>query len=127
MKAASDPKLKASRILVATLNVAAAVSAGGRKGSDKYAPPKELRVEGLKPPETVDEAVLTGVMLLTGWAGRHRGQGSSEWPEKLQGWLDDWQNDFRRSDAGDEAAGFQRLAELLGTISQAIYTSSVPQ
>jgi hypothetical protein len=119
--------MKAARIVVATLNVVTAVSAGGRKGSDRYAPPKELRVEGLKRPETVNEAVSTGVMLLADWAGRQRGPGSSEWPEKLQGWLDDWQNEFRHSDAGDEAAGFQRLAELLGNISQAIYTSSARQ
>jgi hypothetical protein len=119
--------MKATRILVATLNVATAVSAGKRCGSDRYAPPKDLRVEGLKRPETVDEAVSTGVMLLADWAGRQRGPGSSEWPEKLQGWLDDWDNDFRRSDSGDEAAGFRRLAELLGNISQAIHASSVLQ
>lgn len=127
MKAAPDPKLKASRILVATLNVATAVSAGGRKGGDRYAAPKELRVEGLRRPETVDEAVSAGVMLLADWATRQRSPESSEWPEKLQGWLDDWEHNFRGSDAGDEAAGFQRLAELLGQISQAIYSSSVLQ
>lgn len=127
MKAAPDPNLNVARILMATLNVATAVSVGGRKGRDRYAPPKVLRVEGSRRPETVDEAVSTGVMLLADWAGRQRGPGSSEWPEKLQGWLDDWESDFRRSDAGDEAAGFQRLVELLGNISQAIYTSSVLQ
>jgi hypothetical protein len=113
--------MNAVRILMATLNVATAVTAGGRKGRDRYAPPKELRVEGLKRPETVDEAVSTGVMLLTEWAERQPGPGSSEWPGELKGWLDDWENDFLCSDAGDEAAGFQRLAELLGNISQAIY------
>lgn len=64
-------------------------------------------------------------MLLADWAGHQKGLGASEWPEKLQGWLDDWEDDFVRSDAGDEAAGFQRLVELLSNISRAIDASSV--
>jgi hypothetical protein len=119
--------MKADRVLVATLNIATVVSTGERKGSDGYAPPKELRIEGARRPSTVDEAVSAGVMLLADWAGRQRGPGSTEWPEKLQGWLDDWENDFRRSDDGDEAAGFQRLAELLNNMSRAIHTSGTLQ
>jgi len=117
--------MRANRILIATLNAAVTVSAGDRKGSDRYMPPKVLCVEGLKRPETVDEAVSAGVMLLADWAGNQKGPGSSEWPERLQGWLDDWENDFRRSDSGDEVAGFQRLVELLGNISRAFDASSV--
>ena len=119
--------MKANRILVATLNAATAVSAGERRGSDRYAPPKVLCLEGVRRPETVDETVSAGVMLLADWAGHQRGPGSSEWPEQLQGWLDDWENDFLSSDAGDEAAGFRRLIELLGDISQAIGASSAFQ
>ena len=119
--------MKANRILAATLNVATAVTVGERKGRDQYAPPKVLCLEGERHPETVDEAVSAGVMLLADWASHQKGPGSCEWPEKLQGWLDDWEDDFRRSDAGDEAAGFQRLVELLGTISRAIDASAVLQ
>lgn len=119
--------MKANRILVATLNVAAAVSAGDRRGSDRYAPPKVLRLEGVRRPKTVDETVSAGVMLLADWAEHQGGPGSSEWPEQLQGWLDDWENDFRNSDAGDEAAGYRRLVELLNNISRAIDASSVLQ
>ena len=116
------------RILVATLNIATAVSAGERKGRDRYAPPSALRIEGeRRQPETVDETVSAGVMMLAQWAGRQKGPESAEWPEKLQGWLDDWEDDFRRSDAGDEAAGFRRLVGLLGAMSQAIGVSSVLQ
>jgi hypothetical protein len=119
--------MNANRILVATLNVATAVSAGDRKGTDRYAPPKVLCLEGVRRPETVDAVVIAGVTLLACWAGHQKGPGASEWPEKLQDWLDDWQNDFRSSDAGDEAAGFQRLVEILGNISQAIDASVVLQ
>lgn len=119
--------MKAKRILVATLNAATAVSAGERRGSDRYAPPKVLCLEGVRRPETVDETVSAGVMLLADWAGHHRSPRSSEWPEQLQDWLDDWENDFLSSDAGDEAAGFRRLIELLGDISQAIGASSAFQ
>jgi hypothetical protein len=119
--------MKANRILVATLNAATAVSAGERRGSDKYAPPKVLCLDGVKRPETVDETVSAGVTLLADWAGHQTGLGSSEWPEKLQHWLDDWENDFRSSDAGDEAAGYQRLVELLNKISRAIGAPSVLQ
>ena len=66
-------------------------------------------------------------MLLAEWASHQKGPRSSEWPQKLQGWLDDWEDDFLSSDAGDEAAGFQRLVELLGNISRAIDASSVLQ
>jgi hypothetical protein len=86
-----------------------------------------LCLEGVRRPETVDETVSAGVMLLADWVGHQSGPGSSEWPEKLQGWLDDWENDFRSSDAGDEAAGYQRLVELLNNISRAIDASSVLQ
>jgi hypothetical protein len=119
--------MKANKILVATLNAAAVVIAGERRGSDKYAPPKVLCLEGVRRPETVDETVGAGVMLLAAWAGHQKGPGSSEWPQKLQGWLDDWESDFRNSDAGDEAAGYQRLVELLNNISRAIDASSMLQ
>ena len=119
--------MKADRVLAAILNVASLVATGERKGADGYAPPRELRVEGTRRPETVDQAVCTGVSLLANWAGRQRGQGASEWPEKLEGWLDDWEDDFRRSDAGDEADGFRRLAELLGNLSRAIHASGTLQ
>jgi hypothetical protein len=115
--------MKAARILVATLNAASVVSAGERRGSDPYAPPTDLRIEGLRRPETVDEAVSAGVILLAEWAGQQSSPASSEWPSKLYGWLDDLENDFRGSDAGDEAAGFQRLVELLSNLSQAIDAS----
>jgi hypothetical protein len=108
--------MKAARILAATLNVATAVSAGERTGSDGYAAPKDLRIDGVRRPATVDEAVSTGVKLLSEWATHQGGSGSPEWSEKLQRWLEDWENAFRRSDAGDEAAGFQRLVELLGSL-----------
>jgi hypothetical protein len=111
--------MKAARILVATLNVATAVSAGERTGSDRYAAPKDLSVAGMKRPETVNEAVSAGVLLLSDWAA-HESGGSSEWFEKLQGWLEDWKSAFRRSDAGDEAAGFQRLVELLGSMTPTV-------
>jgi hypothetical protein len=116
--------VKANRILVATLNAATAVTAGERRGSDRYAPPKVLCLEGMRRPETVEETVRAGVILLADWAGGQKGSGSSEWPERLHGWLDDWENDFRISDAGNEAAGFQRLIELLGNISRTINASS---
>jgi hypothetical protein len=119
--------MRAERILVATLNVASLVGTGERKGGDGYAPPRELRLEGARRPETVDEAVITGVSLLADWAGRQRVPDSFEWPEKLQGWLDDWEDDFRRSDGGDEAAGFRRLAELLDNMSRAIHASGTLQ
>jgi hypothetical protein len=117
--------MKAARILVATLNVATAVSAGERTGRDSYAAPKDLRIDGLRRPETVDEAVSAGVRLLSDWARRQSCSEASEWSEKLQRWLEDWENAFRRSDAGDEAAGFQRLVELLGSLSRSFNTSSV--
>src|SRR5262249_37432152 len=119
--------MRANRILIATLTAATAVSAGDRKGSDRYAPPKVLCLEGVRRPETVDEAVSAGVMLLADWAGHQKGPGSTEWPEKLQGWLDDWESDFHLSDAGDEVAGFRRLVEILGNISRAFDASSVLQ
>jgi hypothetical protein len=117
--------MKAARILVATLNVATAVSAGERTGTDGYAVPKDLRIDGLRRPETVDEAVSSGVRLLSDWATHQSGSEASEWSEKLQHWLEDWENAFRRSDAGDEAAGFQRLVELLGALSTSFDGQSV--
>jgi hypothetical protein len=117
--------MKPDRVLVATLNVATLVSTGERRGSDSYAPPKVLQVEDAARPKTVNEAVSLGVTLLAHWAKGQRG--STEWPARLQVWLDDWQNDFRRSDAGDEAAGFRRLAELLGNMSRAIHASGALQ
>jgi hypothetical protein len=119
-RANGGQKVKVNRILVATLNAATVVSAGERKGSDRYAPPKVLCREGRRRPETVGETVSAGVMLLADWAGRQKVLPSSEWPERLHGWLDDWENDFRISDAGDVAAGYQRLIELLADISRAI-------
>jgi hypothetical protein len=109
--------VKAARILVATLNVATAVTAGERTGNDRYAAPKDLRLDGGTRPETVGEAVSAGVTLLTDWARHQSSPGASEWSERLQGWLEDWRSDFHRSDAGDEVAGFQRLVELLGSMS----------
>jgi hypothetical protein len=113
-------------LIVATRALAAAVADGKRRGEDRFSSARALIIDGVRP-RTVDEAVSAGAMLLAAWSTQQKGPGSTEWPEKLHRWLDDWENDFRRSDAGDEASGFRRLVALLDRMADASESSAVMQ
>ena len=74
---------------------------------------------------TVDKVICLGVQLLVAWMMEQKGPGVIEWIEKLQGWLDDWENDFGQTPGARarEVAGFAYLIALLDLVAEAIRDS----
>jgi hypothetical protein len=118
------------RIIAATTALAESVSDGTNYGGTQMAPPAAISrsLEELAPESsTLDHAVCAGVTMVIKWCELQRGPGAMEWPILLQRWFDDWQGDFRRSDSGNERAGYARLLTILRNLSAARKSASVVQ
>jgi hypothetical protein len=73
--------------------------------------------------ETVAETIATGVMMLAAWTRSQGGPGALPWAAKLREWLDDFENDFGKSDDSDELQGYGRLVAILANLFTEISSS----
>jgi hypothetical protein len=111
-------------VLTDTNALALAVGNGTHRGKDLVSVPQSIRANvpqffEAREPAPLEFVVCGGVTAIIVWMEEQKGPGASEFPAKLQAWLDDWEV-FRVSHAGDERQGYSRLVGLLTEIARQI-------